>query len=251
VSTTAANTVGVSVVIPAYNEAARLPVTLQRIYEYLSRRSLPFEIIVVDDGSSDETAAIAEEFVLRQGVGRVLRNSVNRGKGFSVKRGVLKARGQYILFSDADLSTPIEELEKLLRASTDQHCDIAIASRAQRESDIRVCQPWYRKLAAQVFNIFVQLLVLPGIKDTQCGFKCFRGAAARRIFSQQRLTGFGFDVEILYVARKAAYAVQEVPVVWANSEKSRVRIKRDAARMFFDILRIRFNDLRGFYSSSE
>jgi dolichyl-phosphate beta-glucosyltransferase len=238
-----------SVVIPAYNEEERLPITLKRIYDYLSKQSFSFEVFVVDDGSTDRTAAIAKRFFQSRRVGTVLENSGNRGKGFSVKCGVLHARGKYILFSDADLSTPIEELERLLQPLGDRCCDIAIASRAHKESDVRVSQPWYRKRMGQIFNIFVQLVAVQGIKDTQCGFKCFTRDAAMRIFPQQRLNGFGFDVEILYIARKAGYAIQEVPVAWINSPKSRVHPVTDSARMFFDLWRIRLNELRGRYSN--
>ena len=241
----------VSVVIPAYNEEERLPMTLKRIYDYLSKRSFSFEIIVVDDGSTDRTAAIAERFLQSRRGGAVLKNDANHGKGFSVKRGVLHARGKYILFSDADLSTPIDELEKLLQLISDGSCDIAIASRAHGESDIRVPQPWYRKTMGQIFNIFVQLLAVRGIKDTQCGFKCFKRDAAMRIFPQQQLTRFGFDVEILYIARKAGYVIQEVPVAWINSPQSRVHAVTDSGRMFLDLWRIRLNDLKGRYRNEE
>jgi dolichyl-phosphate beta-glucosyltransferase len=240
-----------SVVIPAYNEEERLPVTLNRVYDYLSTRSLSFEVIVVDDGSTDRTGTIAELFFQSRTGGKVLKNIENHGKGFSVKRGVLHAQGQYILFSDADLSTPIEEMEKLLQPIRNGSCDIAIASRGRRESDVRVSQAWYRTIMGKLFNILVQLLAVPRIKDTQCGFKCFTRSAARHIFSQQRLTRFPFDVEILYIARKARYAIEEIPVVWINSPNSRVHIVTDSARMLSDLWRIRLNDLIGHYSKEE
>jgi dolichyl-phosphate beta-glucosyltransferase len=240
-----------SVVIPAYNEEGRLPLTLNRVYDYLSTRSMSFEVIVVDDGSTDRTVAMAELFFRSRKGGKVLKNNENHGKGFSVKRGVLHAEGQYILFSDADLSTPIEEMEKLLPPITKGSSDIAIASRSRRESEIRVSQPWYRNVMGKIFNICVQLVAVPGIKDTQCGFKCFRRSAAIHTFSQQRLTRFGFDVEILYIARKVGYAVQEIPVVWINSPNSRVHIVTDSARMLFDLGRIRLNDLIGRYSKEQ
>jgi dolichyl-phosphate beta-glucosyltransferase len=238
-----------SVIIPAYNEEERLPQTLRQVYDYLSTRLISFEIIVVDDGSTDRTAAIAEQFFEGRQEGTIIKNCRNRGKGFSVRRGVLQAEGQYILFSDADLSTPIAELEKLLQHIAEGDCDIVIASRAHRKSEIRVPQAWYRKIMGQIFNIFVQLVVVPGIKDTQCGFKCFKRGAALHLFSQQRLTGFGFDVEILYTARKASYGIQEVPVAWINSPHSRVHLVSDSARMLFDLARIRLNDLIGRYNN--
>ncbi len=246
-----AKTFTVSVVIPAYNEEERLPMTLKRICDYLSKRSLSFEVIVVDDGSTDRTAAIAERFFRSRKAGTVLKNAKNLGKGLSVKLGMLHAKGKYILFSDADLSTPIDEFDKLLQPIQDGSCDIAIASRAHKESDIRVPQPWYRTLMGQTFNIFVQLVAVRGIKDTQCGFKCFKRDVAMRIFPQQQLTGFGFDVEILYIARKAGYTIQEVPVAWINSPKSRVHVITDSALMFSDLWRIRLNDFRGRYRNQE
>ena len=245
-----AHQVAVSVVIPAYNEEERLPMTLKRVYDYLSKRPSSFELIVVDDGSTDRTAVVAERFFRsrKSGTCTVLKNSRNLGKGFSVKAGVLQAKGKYILFSDADLSTPIDELDKLLQPLREGCCDIAIASRSRKESDIRVRQPWYRTLMGKIFNVFVQVLAVRGIKDTQCGFKCFTRAAAMRIFPQQQLTRFGFDVEILYIARKAEYAILEVPVTWINSPQSRVHVITDSARMFSDLWRIRWNDFRGHYS---
>ena len=237
-----------SVVIPAYNEEERLPLTLQRVCGYLSTRSISFEVIVVDDGSNDRTAAIAEQFFKSQKGGTVLRNCQNEGKGFSVKRGVLQALGKYILFSDADLSTPIEEVDKLLQPISDGYCDIAIASRAHRGSNVAVSQAWYRKLMGKIFNAFVRLLVMRGISDTQCGFKCFKRTVAMAVFQRQHLTGFGFDVEVLYIAQKAAYVILEVPVIWINSPKSRVRLIKDSARMFFDLWQIRVNGLKGRYN---
>jgi dolichyl-phosphate beta-glucosyltransferase len=239
----------ISVVIPAYNEEDRLPVSLERIYRYLSRRSFEFEIIVVDDCSTDRTFEITKRFCRSKRVGRILRNSENRGKGFSVKRGILEAKGEYILFSDADLSTPIEELDRLMQPITHGNCDIAIASRAHQDSDIRVFQPWYRSTMGNIFNVFVQILAVKGFRDTQCGFKCFKRCAAMRTFRQQQLTGFGFDVEILYIAQKAGYVIQEFPVTWINSPDSRVHVIADSARMLFDLWRIRLNDWRGLYEN--
>lgn len=239
----------ISIVIPAYNEEYRLPVTLERIERYLSNRSFQFEIVIVDDCSIDRTVEIAEQFCRSKQIGRVLRNSENRGKGFSVKRGMLEAKGDYILFSDADLSTPIEELEKLLHLLTEGSCDIAIASRAHRDSDVRLYQPWYRWAMGNIFNALVRMLAVKGFKDTQCGFKCFKREAAMRIFSQQQLTGFAFDVEILYLAQKAGYVIREIPVTWTNSPESRVHIVVDSARMLFDLVLMRLNDWRGLYNA--
>lgn len=232
-----------SVVIPAYNEAHRLPATLDRVYSYLCRKSWPFEIVVVDDGSSDATADIAERFFESHPGGIVLRNGENHGKGYSVRRGMLHAIGSYVLFSDADLSTPIEEVEKLLGLVSGGHCQVAIASRAVKDARISVRQPWYRVLMGKMFNRFVRAVVVSGISDTQCGFKCFTREAAAHLFREQRITGFGFDVEVLYIARESAYVIEEVPVVWVNSDQSKVRILQDSSRMMADLCRIRWNDL--------
>jgi dolichyl-phosphate beta-glucosyltransferase len=202
---------------------------------------------VVDDGSTDQTALVAEQSFPSWPGFTVLRNPENRGKGFSVKRGVLQARGRYILFSDADLSTPIQELEKLLAAIEDGY-DIAIASRAHRESNVCVHQPWYRKMMGRIFNKLVRLFAVSGISDTQCGFKCFKRQAARVIFQQQRLNGFSFDVELLYLAQKAGYSIKELPVVWINSPLSRVRPLHDSFHMLVDLWRIRWNQATGQYT---
>jgi dolichyl-phosphate beta-glucosyltransferase len=239
--------VRLSVVIPAYNEEERLGPTLERILGYLSGCGYPFEVIVVDDGSTDGTAAAARRVSEGRGIVRLVSNETNRGKGFSVRRGVEEARGEYILFSDADLSTPIEELRRLFPAILEEGCDIAIGSRAVRGSDVRVHQPWYRELMGKIFNKIVRLVAVRGVKDTQCGFKLFRGAVARELFAVQRVEGFSFDVEALYLARKAGRRIAEVPVTWYNSPRSRVRIVGDPARMFLDVLRIRLDDLRGRY----
>jgi len=240
-----------SVVIPAYNEEKRLPGTLKRVYDYLSNQAMSFEVIVVDDGSTDGTVAMAERFFQTRQCGKVLKNDKNQGKGFSVKRGVLHAQGRYIVFSDADLSTPIEELKKLLLPLTGGSCDVAIASRGHQESAIRISQLWYRSMMGKTFNVLVQQFAVPGIKDTQCGFKCFTNRTAMHLFSQQRLTGFSFDVEILFIARRARYTIQEIPVAWINSPDSRVHIVTDSARMLLDLGRIRLNDLIGRYSYQE
>ena len=241
--------VRLSVVIPAFNEGERLDGTLARVFEYLSGRGGSFEVIVVDDGSTDGTVATARRAAERRRNLRVVLNGRNRGKGFSVRRGVEESRGEFILFSDADLSTPIEDIEKLFHALLEEGYDIAIGSRSLRGSDVRVRQPWYRELMGKTFNKVVRLFTLRGFKDTQCGFKLFTGDAARDVFSQQRVERFSFDVEALYLARKGGYRIAEVPVTWYNSPRSRVSIVGDPVQMFLDVLRIRFYDLRGLYRS--
>ena len=227
-----------SVVVPAYNEEGRIGRTLAGIRGYLEGRTYASEIIVVDDGSRDRTEARAEDALRGMPGARVLRRSANRGKGFSVREGVLVARGAFILFSDADLSTPIEELEKFWPL-VDEGCDIVIGSRALPGSDIRIRQNPVRELMGKTFNLFVRLLLFRGIPDTQCGFKLFRREAARDLFTRLRTTGFSFDVEILYLCRTAGCRVGQVPVVWRHSHPSRVRLVRGAAGMLGELLRIK------------
>jgi dolichyl-phosphate beta-glucosyltransferase len=232
-----------SVVIPAYNEAERLPPTLATLLAYLRGRGARFEILVVDDGSSDGTAERAR--AAGGDAVAVLSNDVNRGKGYSVKRGMLAARGARRLLTDADLSTPIQELTRLEAALADGH-DVAIGSRAVPGARIEVRQPWCRENLGRVFNLLVQAVVLPGIEDTQCGFKLFTAAAAEQAFAGSRLSGFAFDVEVLYLARRAGRRIAEVPIVWRNDAASRVgNLKGFLA--FLDVLRIRWNALLGRY----
>lgn len=232
-----------SVVIPAYNEATRLPRTLGRLAEYLASWGHPYEILVVDDGSGDATEARARE--AGGPLVRVLRNEANRGKGYSVRRGILEACGQRILMTDADLSTPIEELPRLL-AEMEGGYDIVIASRALPGANVEIRQPWYRENVGRLFNLAVRLLVVPGLHDTQCGFKLFRVEAARAIFSAGRLDGFSFDVEALFIARRRGYRVAEIPVTWRNDAATRVGLGA-GFRAFLDLARIRWNAWQGLY----
>jgi dolichyl-phosphate beta-glucosyltransferase len=233
----------VSVVIPAYNEVSRLPRTLERVCSFLSGR--PHEIVVVDDGSTDGTADAARA---AGGPGLVLlRHEPNRGKGYAVRRGMLAARGARRLMSDADLSTPIEELAKL-EAKLDNGYDVAIGSRALPGARIEVRQPWYREGMGRLFNVFVRTLAVPGLRDTQCGFKLFSARAADAAFGAARLDGFSFDVESLFIARQLGYRVAEVPVVWRNDAATRVGLL-GGFQAFPDLLRIRLNDWRGYYDA--
>jgi len=235
-----------SVVIPAYNEEHRIGGTLRTILAYLAQQPYTVEIIVVDDGSHDATACIVTSFCGKDPPVHLLQNGRNRGKGFSVRNGFLHACGEYLLFSDADLSTPIEEVEQLF-AALREPCDIAIASRGLPGSRIEVHQPWYRENMGRVFNVLVRALAVPGIRDTQCGFKCFTREAALDICQRMTRERFGFDVEMLYLARRLGYRVREVPAVWRNSPQTRVHAVRDSASMAGDLLRIRWNDVRGRY----
>lgn len=235
-----------SIVIPAYNEEKRLLPTLAKVKAYLGGRDLAFtEILVVDDGSTDGTAALVEGLVAEGGI-RLLRNPGNRGKGYSIRHGMLEAKGEWILFSDADLSTPIEELEKLEAAVGGGCTEVAIGSRAIDRSLVEVRQPGLRELAGRLFNLVMRILTGMPFRDTQCGFKLFSRRAAREIFTRQRLDGFGFDVEALFLARKQGFRVAEVPVRWLDVEGSKVSLMR-GVDAFVDILRVRWNDVRGRY----
>ena len=235
-----------SVVIPAYKEELRLRRTLPGLRDYLKRQDYSWEVIVVDDGSPDGTSRVPHEVFGETDSLRVLENPGNRGKGYSVKQGVLAARGEWVLVSDADFSTPIEEFEKL-HACLQNDCDIAIGSRALSDSDIGVRQAWYREGMGRIFNVFVQMMVLRGYGDTQCGFKCFRREEAVPIFSQMTVDGFCFDVEFLFIARKRGLKIKEVPVKWRDVLSSRVSMVADPLRMFLDLLCIRRNDRKGLY----
>ena len=235
-----------SVVIPAYNEEDRLPGTLERVISYLGRRGGEFEIIVVDDGSDDGTSEAALSFASKAPI-RVLRNNRNRGKGYSVRRGMLEAKGDLRLFSDADLSTPIEELPKLERAILEEGFDIAIASRGLPQSRLPARQPFWREALGRTFNLYIQLLLLPGIWDTQCGFKLFTARAAEEVFGRVTIEGFGFDFEALFIARKLGLRIKEVPVTWYHSPKTKVKVLRDGLRMGLEALKVRVNDLKGIY----
>jgi dolichyl-phosphate beta-glucosyltransferase len=232
-----------SVVIPAFNEAARLPATLSAIERYLGDAALAYEILVVDDGSTDDTGARAA--AAARGALRVLRNERNRGKGFSVRRGMLQARGERRLMCDADLSTPIEELPRLMR-KLDDGFEVAIASRALDGAQVLVHQPFLRESVGRIFNLLVQALLLPGLHDTQCGFKLWSADAARDAFERSRIDGFSFDVEVLHLARRRGRRIAEVPVTWRNDAATRVTLLRGSAA-FADLLRIRWNGLRGRY----
>ncbi|WAC06562.1 MAG: glycosyltransferase family 2 protein [Thermodesulfobacteriota bacterium] len=240
------NNIHLSVVIPAFNEAERIGATLQKIHEFLLTRDYRSEIIVVDDGSSDNTRKVIRKFAGEFSSVRLLGNKVNRGKGYSVRAGVLHSQGRIILFSDADLSTPIQEVDKLADW-LDQGYDIAIGSRALPGSDILERQPWPREFMGKTFNKLVQLLTLSGIKDTQCGFKLFKKEAANVLFAKQTVWGFGFDVELLFIADKNGYRIKEVPIKWINSPDSRVHMVKDSFSMLIDLVRIRTRYLTGKY----
>jgi dolichyl-phosphate beta-glucosyltransferase len=239
-----------SVVIPAYNEEARLTQSLLRVAAYLNERMQAGEIVIVNDGSRDRTLELAQEFAGSYATAHlsvtVLDNPGNRGKGYSVRNGMLRARGEWALFSDADLSSPIEECDRLLARAESARCEVAIGSRALDRSLIGVHQPPLREVAGRLFNGCMRLITGLPYADTQCGFKLFRQDAARRIFARQRLERFGFDVEILFIARKLGYHAVEVPVRWNNAEGTKVGML-SGLDAFLDIWRVRWNDWRGRY----
>jgi dolichyl-phosphate beta-glucosyltransferase len=241
----------ISVVIPAYNEAKRLPETLHAVEDYFDTRGLSREILIVDDGSQDDTVQICLNLRDKITGLHILRNGGrNRGKGFSVRHGILEASGPFVLMMDADQSSPIEELDKLLPPIRDSLSDIAIGSRALKESQIIVHQPLYREPLGFLYNDIIQLLVLKGIKDTQCGFKLFRREVARDIFSRSIVSGFAFDVEILFIARLLGYRITEIPIRWQNDPNTKVKILRHGINMLADLFRIRWNDWKGLYKSN-
>lgn len=235
-------TCDLSIVLPAYNEAGRLPVTLDAVRSYLAERAISAEILVVDDGSTDETARVAAAPDVT-----ALRYERNRGKGYAVRYGVLRAAGKRILTMDADLATPMAELEKLEAAlEADPARGVAIGSRPLKESQLLVRQPLFRELAGRTFNAAVQLLATPGLHDTQCGFKLFERSAAQAIFRRCTIDGFSYDVESLYLARRLGYGIAEVPVRWAHQESraewsaTRAQYLRHGLRMLADLFRIRW-----------
>ena len=227
-----------SIIIPAYNEEQRLPASLQKIVDYLPLQDYEAEVLIVDDGSQDGTVELAKSYRDKWPV-RVLENERNRGKGFTTRRGMLEARGEWRLFSDADLSTPIDELEKFWPL-TEQGYEVLIGSRALPDSEVEVHQAWYREKMGRTFNMILQMISIRGIKDTQCGFKMFSAKAAREIYSEMTIDGFAFDVEALLRAQRKDYKIAEIPVRWINSEDSRVSILRDSMRMLWDVIKLRF-----------
>ncbi len=235
----------ISVVIPAYNEEQRIGDTLKKVAEYFKGKK--HEIIVVSDGSKDKTKQTVEKLKLPHT--RVIEYQPNRGKGYAVRTGMLEAKGDYILFSDADLSTPIEQFNKF--SPYFHEADVVIGSRALPKSMITKHQPWYRELIGKVFNKIVRVCTVRGVYDTQCGFKMFSKKAAKDIFSRATIDGFSFDVEALMLARKLKYKIMEIPIVWMNDERSTVKPVKDAMRMLRDVIKIRWRIIRGFYDQQQ
>jgi len=233
-----------SIIIPAYNEENRLPNSLEQVFRFLEKQSFRSEVVVVENGSTDKTFEVAQSFANRYKNLRVIHNE-QRGKGGAVLRGVREAHGEYVFICDADLSMPIQEISKFLPPGLTDF-DIAIGSR-EAPGAVRYNEPYYRHLTGRVFNTLIRLMVLPDLQDTQCGFKCMRAVVARDIFRFQRLTGWAFDVELLYIARRHGYRILEIPINWYFNADSKVRVLRDSWRMFVDLLVIRRNAWRGLY----
>ncbi len=242
-SGSAADTPLLSIVIPAHNEESRLPGTLEEVFAFLDAQTYPAEVLVVENGSEDRTFEVAQSFVPGHPSLRVLREEM-RGKGLAVRRGMLEARGQYRFLCDADLSMPIAEVNRFLPPQLEDF-DIAIGSREAPGSV--VTQPASRRRIGRVFNAIVRILALPGLRDTQCGFKCFSATVADDVFRRQRLDGMAFDVEVLRIARDRGYRILEVPITWNFDPDSRVRLFRDSFRMVAELLTIRRNARRGLY----
>jgi len=236
----------VSIVIPAFNESARIGDSIKKIDHFLRESPFTSEVIVVDDGSADNTSEIVRQ-CQAQGV-RLVKNDVNHGKGYSVRQGVLAASGKYVLFTDADLSAPIEELKKLLDVAMKEKIDVVIGSRAVDRKFIEKHQSRLRESGGIVFNAMVRLLLGLQLHDTQCGFKLFHRERARRIFELQTTYGFGFDPELLFLAKRNGLSIRETSVRWSHAEGSKVSFFRDGIRMFLDLVRIRWNAIIGKYS---
>ena len=226
-----------SIVIPAYNEESRVVPTLKDVLNYMKGKD--FEVIVVDDGSKDDTTKVVEQ--LKSQKIRILKNMINKGKGFSVKRGVLEAKKEWVLFMDADNATSIREIEKFVPYLDDY--DVLIGSRNLKESIITVKQPFTRRFPGKVFSFIVRLILWTAIKDTQCGFKVFKKGVIKNIFGRQTIDRWGFDAELLYLAKKKGFRIKEVPIVWVNDEDTRLNLFSSSIGMFIELLKIRVNDL--------
>jgi len=237
-----------SIVVPAYNEGARIAATLDKALAYFAARGWSAEVIVVNDGSTDNTAAIVREKALKHPMLRLLENPGNRGKGFSVRNGMLHAHGEVLLFSDADFSSPIEEADKLF-AAVAAGADIAIGSRWVRTELQTRKQPLHRQIYGRLFNLALRLVLGLPFKDTQCGFKAFTRRAAGTIFPLQNIERWGFDPELLYLARKFGFKITEVPVAWAHRDGTRLSPLRDGLRMVLEMFKIRWNSWSGKYAA--
>ena len=233
-----------SIIIPAYNEEQRLPHTFETLFAFLETQPYQAEVLLVENGSRDRTYAIASAFAQDHPQLQVIKNE-ERGKGLAVQRGMLAATGKYRFMCDADFSMPPSEIPRFLPPVLDGY-DIAIASR-EAPGAVRYCEPHHRHFIGRGFNTLIRLLALPGLHDTQCGFKCFSAQAAETLFKRQTLVGWSFDVEILFIARKLGYKVIEIPIPWYFNPESKIRVMKDSTQMGLDLLTIRMNAYRGVY----
>ncbi len=233
-----------SVIVPAYNEEKRLPRALEQLSSFLQAQPYSSEVLLVENGSQDGTLQIAQAFAGHEPRLRVIHNQ-QRGKGLAVRRGMLEARGEYRFMCDADFSMPVAEINRFLPPALSGY-DIAIASR-EAPGAVRYHEPYYRHFIGRGYNLLIRILALPGLNDTQCGFKCFRAAAAEDLFRRQTVRGWSFDVEVLFIGRRAGMRIVEVPIDWYYSAESKIRVMQDALQMGMDLLRMRYNALRGVY----
>jgi len=236
-----------SIVIPAYNESARIGPTLEQVLACVHARSWNAEVLVVNDGSSDSTAAIVEGFAAKDPVVRLIQNPGNRGKGYSVRNGMLQTAGEIVMFTDADLSSPMEEAD-LLFAAIREGADIAIGSRWLEVKRQTLRQPFYRRFFGRCFNLVTRMIMALPFADTQCGFKAFTRQAAQTVFQLQRIERWGFDPEILFIAIKRGFSIREVPVTWGHDERSRISYLKDGLKMLEELVYVRWNALIGAYS---
>lgn len=240
------NDLSYSIIIPAYNESERLTISLPKVLDFIARQGLQAEIVVVNDGSSDDTAGVVRRFALLHPEVRLVENPGNRGKGYSVRNGILQAHGDVLLFTDADLSSPIYEASKLFEAIANG-ADVAIGSRWLRAELQTERQPWHRQLYGRLFNLALRIALGLKYRDTQCGFKAFTRAAAQTIFTRQRVERWGFDPELLFLSDKFKLRTVEVPVEWAHDHRSKINPLRDGLKMSVEMLSVRWNDIQGLY----
>lgn len=233
-----------SIVIPAYNEERRLPKTLEQVMAFITSQNYPAEVLVVENGSTDHTLAVGQSFAERYPQIRLIHNP-ERGKGLAVKRGMLEAHGDFRFMCDADLSMPIQEVKRFLPPQLDEY-DIAIASR-EAPGAVRYNEPYYRHFIGRGYNLLIRWLALPGLHDTQCGFKCFRGEVAEDLFIRQTFSGWSFDVEVLFIGRVRGYKIVELPIPWYYNAESKIKVLGDSFNMGRDLIKMRLNALRGVY----
>jgi len=240
------SSVHLSIILPAYNEEHRIPLTLEKILSFLASKRFTWELIIVDDGSADNTVDTIRNNVPDSPHIKILKNKVNRGKGYSVKKGMLEASGEFRLFSDSDLSTPIDEIDNFLEFHQ-QGYDVCIGSRSLPNSNVEIHQPWYREKMGKIFGLLQRIILLKQIIDSQCGFKSFNSRAADFIFQRQMTDGFCFDVEILYIAQQHKLRICEIPVTWRDNPDTKVGAITDSTKMFLDLVTIRLNGMKGKY----